>query len=398
MIDSTTSKDGRTRRVAICTWFAYRNYGTALQAVALNKCIASMGYDVRDVNYDPVAAKGAHGGEGRRSLGKRLNGKIKQILGYAPLVTEERERRFQSFIDENLPLTAPVASQSDFDALNESFDCFVCGSDQVWSPRGSFDPRYFLDFVTDNSKKIAYAPSFGCDSLDGYDTAGRISELLRLFPSIGVREASGARIVEACSGRKPQVVVDPTLLLPREDWSRLARPRHPAGRPYCLFYFLGDWEGNRRAARKIARYRNLPVIEIPVFQRDLRHAGTPSEAIGPAEFLWLVENADLVCTDSFHGMVFANIFTADFVAFERFDPSSPGSQNTRIYSFLEMLGAQSRLLRRSGMRDWRSLADQHVDYDSIRPRITTRRDTSIAFLKDALEKSTSGASRDMRDR
>ncbi len=380
---SYTSLQGADKKksVAIMTWYAYRNYGTALQAAAISYVVAKLGYLPHFVSYDPKKSQSTMP-VAKRPLIQRVTGKAKRFLSPRPLAVVERDAAFDRFIDANLEFTETLAPDR-LAELSDRFDAFVCGSDQIWSPR-FLDPRYYLDFVTQPLKKVAYAPSFGCEHINDEDKAERIASLLREFGSIAVREKSGADIVEELTGKRPQVVLDPTLLLDANAWSGLSRPYPVTEEPYCLFYFLGSNRGNMKAARRIAKSSNLRVFEVPVFQNRQGRPGVLGPDVGPAEFVSLVKGASLVCTDSFHGMVFSTLFEKPFVPFERFDPNDPASQNTRVYNFLNMTGLDGILLSRSRLTDWRKLANPQIDYRAVRKRVAARREESLRYLRDAL--------------
>lgn len=382
-----TSLQGADKKksVAIMTWYAYRNYGTALQAAAISRAVAKLGYRPHFVSYDPKKSQGTLPAA-KRPLTQRVTGKAKRFLSPRPLAVAERDAAFDRFIDANLEFTDTLAPDR-LAGLSDRFDAFVCGSDQIWSPR-FLDPRYFLDFVAQSQKKVAYAPSFGCERIDDDSKAKRIASLLREFGSISVREKSGADIVEGLTGKRPQVVLDPTLLLDADVWSELARPYPITEEPYCLFYFLGSSKGNMMAARRIAEYSRLRVLEVPVFQNRQGRPGVLGPDVGPAEFVSLVKGASLLCTDSFHGMVFSILFEKPFVSFERFDPNDSASQNTRIYNFLNMTGLDGILLSRSHLANWRELANPKIDYRAVRKRLKARREESLRYLLDALENAT----------
>ena len=365
------------------TWHAHHNYGTALQAVALNHVINGLGYIAQDIDYDPSLGVATHA---PMTLSARILRKTRWLRGVRPIDFPERESRFDLFLHQWLPLTESINCKGDLIDLNNRFNAFVCGSDQIWSPR-CFDPSYYLDFVKESRKKIAYAPSFGCDSLDSFSCRENIGKLLSGFGALSVRESAGKGIVRRAADRDAVQVLDPTLLLSAKDWVGFSsRPSQKEG--YCLLYFLGENQGNRRVAREIALSRGFEVVEIPVFERYRNDEGVVSDAVGPAEFLSLISNADLVCTDSFHGIVFASIFQKDFVAFERFDPRSGDSQNTRVYSFLEMTGTERALLPRTALGKWRDRLDADLDYARINLRIETKKEESIDYLRSALTAAT----------
>lgn len=377
------------KRIAIITWYDYQNYGTALQAVALNGAIRKLGYEALDIKYDPRPFQ-SYRSNTKTKLSQRLIGKIDLIHGLIPVSRPERDSAFSSFLNTNLPLTPESLTYSTCPAdLTSLYDAFVCGSDQVWSPR-CFDPRYYLDFVVDNHKKIAYAPSFGCESIDSFDDADDIKRLVCQFYALSVREKTGADIVESIVGLRPPVVVDPTMLLKPEDWAALARPYPVHGQAYCLFYFLGRDPCNLKAAYRIAAKRGLRVAKIPVFERQLEEPDSVGAGIGPAEFIDLIRNASMVCTDSFHGMVFSTIFKRPFVAFERFDSQKSNSQNTRIYNFLQMTRQEDVLLSRSEIS--RGHFDRFfipLDVNAF-GELDSLRSDSLKYLSDSLLAATGG--------
>lgn len=368
------------KAVGIMTWYTYRNYGTVLQAVALNNAISNMGYKAFDIAYDPEVKNGQR----KRKLGSRV---FNRVRGLIPLAAEGRERAFDCFIRENLPITSPVRTDEDFLKLNEQFEGFVCGSDQIWSPR-CFDSRYYLDFVTIPEKKVAYGPSFGCDAIEDLKAREDIAGLLSSFYHLSVREESGVRVVESITGRKPVMVLDPTLLLSSSQWTSITKPYDTPSRPYCLFYFLGSAKCNENAARKIAAERGMEVCIIPVLQRHRYSKGCIGTDIGPNEFLMLIQDADLIMTDSFHGMVFSALFNKEFVAFERFDPHSADSQNTRIYNLLKLLGCREALLSREQIGAGGLPTGQLLDYERINERIVQERVKSREYLREALSMAT----------
>ena len=369
------------KTVGIMTWFSYDNYGTVLQAAAMCRSLSKLGLNPQLISYDP-----SMGSMGHAKVKKSIATKVAhRLLGKYHLCSRERCDKFADFRSRFLVLSPRVKSISDLPRLNNEYDAFLCGSDQVWSPR-FFDPNYYLSFVGDDVKKVAYAPSFGCDSLELYGHASEIRVLLERFQSIGVRESSGARLVEECTGKKPPVVLDPTLLLCDEEWEGLSsRDRSEDQlRPYCLFYFLGYYKKNYDVALQIANTKGLSVVMIPVYQRDLSNPNCPQEAVGPDDFIALVRGAACVCTDSFHGCAFATLFGKELFAFERFDPKDPNSQNTRIYSFLETMGLRDRLITRNRLDSYSAADDSMYDTISLNKRIEDLRNESMDFLTSSL--------------
>lgn len=378
--------------VAQMTWYTYRNFGTVLQAYALHSAIEGLGYQVFMVNYDPTVAQGAPARDSWRKarVFRPLSVAKHAVLGDLLLSDSSREALFEDFISEMMNLTSPVRLDGSVreKEVIASFDAFVCGSDQIWSPR-FYDPHYYLDFVDDPHKRIAYAPSFGCDRIEDNDLATRIAGHLANFANLSVREGSGAEIIRGLIGKEATIAIDPTLLLREEQWSELASDDGVPNEPYCLCYFLGAGHRNWAAAEGIAAELGLRTIIVPVFDRDRRRRGYPDTPIGPREFLGLLKHAACVCTDSFHGMVFATVFGTALYAFERFDPADPDSQNTRVYSFLDMIESRDLLVSHANLRRQCEFAAAQAQNARTQSLIDVGRAASMSYLMGALARATS---------
>lgn len=370
-------------RIAQMTWYQSQNYGTVLQAYALQSTLTGLGANARLVNYDPAPWQRRNQSALRKSKPFRAARVLQQrAMGVASFTSAEKDAAFRKFASAFIDETEPVVSPADFKALNSYFDAFVCGSDQVWSPR-CFDPRYYLDFVADDKPRIAYAPSFGCDSLP--DTiAAAIAPLVSGFNALSARETAGARMVRDLSGRECKVVCDPVVLLGADEWRSISRHDTPlVSERYCLCYFLGRSEGNWKLARSIAKKKGLELVIIPVFNGDIKRGGMVPSGVGPLEFLWLIDNASHVCTDSFHGLVFSTLLERDFSVFERFKPGTTASQNVRIESFLSLTGLEDRLIRWDAKDASCSVAQ--VNFARAETRISSLRQSSLEYLRGALK-------------
>ena len=374
------------RIVGLATWYKYRNYGTALQAVSLSRAICQMGYKALVLRHKPVdvTKKGARGSR----LAARLAAHLEWRRGYYPIADEERERLFDSFINSALEFCEIQTSLGlEGDLRPDDFDAFVCGSDQIWSPR-NFDSFYFLDFVSDSSRKVAYAPSFGCDKIVDESVAESVGRLLDSFSSISVREVSGAKIVENLIGRRPQVVLDPTLLISEEDLDTFLNEDVRRPTSYCLLYFLGHYSRNLMHALACAKRLGLKVVLVPVFERDKTSQFAQSMSIGPAEFLSLIKNASHVFTDSFHGIALSAQYGVPFTSYERFKPSASASQNTRVYNILNILQSDNCLITRKMLeRCDADISIPEIDRENVVANLNKFRVESREFLRGALAKA-----------
>ena len=370
-------------RVAQMTWYRSSNYGSVLQAYALQRALESLGAQAELINYDPAPYQRRNKSKVRKSKPWRIARETQQcLIGEAPFKSAAKNAAFAVFLAKHMRETSPVAAESDFRSLNEIFDAFVCGSDQIWSPR-CFDPRYFLDFVAPGRRRIAYAPSFGCDKLPD-EVAAAMAPLVTAFDCLSAREEAGGRMVKRMSGRPCPVVVDPVVLLDSTDWGSVADFGAAPSAPYCLCYFLGRSRENWAHARATAKACCLDLVTVPVFNGDARREGTVPEGVGPEQFLGLVSRAAHVCTDSFHGLVFSTLFERDVTVYERFKAGTTASQNVRIESYLRAMGLEDCIVRRNATTAQPGPRTQPIAYEAVRRHINERRAASLDYLKLAL--------------
>ena len=365
------------KKAAIMTWFHYHNYGTALQVTALYNVISSFGYDVDVIRYLPNVKAMS-----RPMLHRIAHAAVKRIIRSKNRRFKDigRDQKFCEFIDNQLTFTNGCITQDDFESLNGQYDYFVCGSDQIWAPT-IFDSHYFLDFVTDDSKKIAYAPSIGLSVIENKNVEERMKNLISSFSYLSVREKQGAAIIRNLCSENARVVLDPTLLLACEQWQRII-PTVATKENYILCYFLGTNDNARKHVVAISAKLKLPVKILPVFTKDSKY-GELVKGVGPMEFLSLIQNAAFVCTDSYHGAVFSIINQKPFYVFERFHGNDKQSQNSRVYNLLETTHLEDRLVR-FGEPVEKNYAFSY-DCFVVEQFLNMERESSINFLKEALD-------------
>lgn len=368
-------------KLAITTWYHYRNYGTALQAAALTAVLRKMGHEPQMVRYKPLGYMRSLPDYSINALTKRLK---RNRHGEQPgehFHSSEKDVLFDAFLNEELRFTGLCSTKADLEQLNDTFDAFICGSDQIWSPL-VFNPRYFLDFVRDPQKKIAYAPSIGVKEIEDVYVRAEMKKLLSSFGSLSVREKDGSRLIRELSGKDARVVLDPTLLLTSEEWAEKMQPCSPiSGKPYLAVYMLGNDPAHWDAVKKTAEHLSLELRIIPVFREDLNRPGCIQSPLGPREFLELIAGASYVCTDSFHGMIFATLFHRPFTAFARFRKNDARNQNSRVENLLNLLGMEARMLCRD---NWQTICESAVDFASVEQSLSALRAESMEYLTGAL--------------
>ena len=360
--------------VGILTWHYYTNYGSALQAYALQQTIESLGYNVKIINYrNPKYGIINHNKERLKivlsqTLGKS-NGKIGVRFAYP----------FLSFQENFFHQTRLYNSVTELNAINGDYDTIIFGSDQIWAPN-VFNDIYMGSFISGESTKlVSYAASIGLNSIPD-ELVSVYKKMLARFKAISVREEIGKILLEEKCGIAASVVLDPTLLLSNDNYNRIERkPKQTIESKYLFCYFLNENHQYRDTVIKCAESYGLRIVGISQNNRDLSWMKI-LQAIGPQEFLWLIHHAEVVFTDSYHGTIFSILFQKKFYTFERFKSESTVNQNSRIYQLSKYIGTDSFIVTNT-----ESIQDKLViDWNSVSDQIRSLRVLSMNYLKGAL--------------
>ncbi len=259
--------------------------------------------------------------------------------------------------------------------LNKFFDFFIIGSDQIWNPSYGKFSELEAGLQLNKNKRIAYAASIGLNELNKQQE-DMLKRALANTAHISVREIKGADLVESITGTRPFVHIDPTMLLTKEEWLAIAeKPYWFDDREKYLFVYCLD-RISQVAKEKIDYYSqkySLKVIDI------MDKSNMDVYASSPAEFVWLIKNAALVITNSFHGSVFSIIMDTPFLTFNRSDGKI--NMNSRIETLADTFKLHERFNNNS-------LSDTDVfnpDYSDIERILRIERDRSISYLKCAIK-------------
>lgn len=295
--------------IAIVTLYDELNIGNKLQNYALQEFLKKYGRVITTLKYT----------EHSPVLGWK--GKLAVKLGFPTRVAKEkkriieRRRRFEDFSKEYITTSEPFSYKYIDPSINEKYDFFVAGSDQVWHnfTKTKEDICYFLlSFAVDN-KRVCFAPSLGFDFFPDEFKAIYSYELSK-YKMLSCREISGCRLIEELTGKKTELLPDPTMLLSVEDWIKIEKkPRDEVPTRYLLSYMLGS--NNIRAIRFMKDYCESTGAIIV----DLLDAGDKWFLTRPDEFIYLLRRAECICTDSFHAAVFSIMFRKKLKIFERID-------------------------------------------------------------------------------
>lgn len=305
-------------KTALITFHAPYNYGSCLQAYALQFFITKLGYENTIINYRFKGQRDAY------KLIRSSNNYadyIKDIL-QLPIFFKKvkRKNKFEYFIARYLTCTKEYCEPEELSFISNDYDVFISGSDQIWNKHANelnLQPwkylyPYLLSFT--NKKKISYASSIG--STSDQEIIDHMVKYINDFSFISSREVSTANRLSGILDRKILSVVDPTLLLNKEDYISSFNLAKNNCKPYIFYYSLSGIHtvfNHLRFLKKFAKSHNYQIIintpyaYIPSFGNVINYID-----IGPIEFLSLIYNSSVVVTDSFHGTVFSLIFEKQF--------------------------------------------------------------------------------------
>lgn len=362
---------------ATVTWITYNNYGTQLQAFALQQFIAGLGI-TNVIVSDDLVLKELQSEKSNINNNKNFNDynfercsdKFKRLFkkylfhpkacikvfieifnAYKNLLLAKRKERkqraykqsqdkFSDFKKDCLNILYNV-SYKDLYALNDEFDVFVCGSDQIWSPLDcNFDGYYYLDFA--HKKKFSYATSLGTTDIE-VQKKEKIQEWTRDFYKLSVRELKSATQLSKYLNRNVEWVLDPTLLFDKTFWNE-QRENYPVKKRFIVCYFLEDKAWYISYAKSISNYLGVAFKIIPSSKKYAESSYSFKNGVGPREFVDLITKAEFVLTDSYHASVFSIIFEKNFLYLKRFKDDDPNCQNIRIESLFELLDIKNLII------------------------------------------------------
>ena len=351
------------QKIATVTLDGYFNYGNVLQRYALCKLLADFGNtvvslwctdEVMQLGYweqKYLWMKSPRSLKTNIKLGINWKGITSNMLSGKNAWEAARTTLIKSFCDRYIP----IRYHADFDRIAEEYDCFITGSDQVWNPHFADLDKMFLKFVP-QEKRVAYAASISCPEIP-QEIRNDFIDGIKGMQAISVREQAGADLIETLTGREVEVVADPTMLVAADDWRKIARKPSwlNGGEKLLVTYFLGKRPDS--VIEKTAKENNLQVINI-LDERIFEHY-----AIAPEEWLWLIDHAAFMYTDSFHGTVFSILFRTPFVVTERVGEGCTSKMTSRIDTLLEKFGLTDR--RGTAGNGYMVLNPLHVEYGDV---------------------------------
>lgn len=359
-----------TQRVGIITYTDSLNWGAQLQAFALKAAIDEQhGFEAQQIDHRDLNINLYRKGKSPKIIINNIAAFMHKKAFYL------RVERTLSFRKNFLSMTEPCRNSNDMLKLNDEFELFITGSDQVWNTSLGINTNFYLDFVTENFKKCAYAASFGVTSV-ATQFVPEVRRRLLNYRYITVRETAGKEILKNVCDREVSCVCDPVFLRTAEQWEKeiicASKATIPAS-PYIFVYSTDISSEFLKMVYGIKKKYKLPLISVTW----MPGAKVIKDA-GPAEFIDYVRNAELVVTTSFHAVAFSTIFHRKLAVMPH------KITGNRIYDILKRLGGESQIVRNPVQANI-----TEIDYELLDHKLEEYRKKSYTHLRNILTGKTS---------
>lgn len=367
------------QKVGIVTFVQASNYGAVLQAFALQRILQELGYDSWLINYNCPYI--------RESYIPRLRGKLstKNIKNFFNglllfLYEKMKNKSIKKFVKRELRLTTSYKDAKQLFELNDEYDFFISGSDQVFNDTCSnLDTVFFLSFVNDNRKKYTYAASFGFDSIPvAYKSLYRA--LLKDYKILSLRETLSPQLRIDLHQNEIKKHPDPTLLLTESFWVKhFGLIRKKRKKPFIFVYYVHTYKNLVKAARILQKKTGFQIV---MLNFDLKNFvkgffGMNEKSVfgaDPVAFLSNIYQARIVLTNSFHATLFSTLFHIPFLT----EVETDRGLNTRTMDFLQTFSLQDRVMDLENLEKVHNL----INWIEIDEKMNIERENAISYLSE----------------
>lgn len=195
------------------------------------------------------------------------------------------------------------------------------------------------------SKKYSYAASIGTNGFGDIDK-DYILSLLNQFSGISVREDQAREYLHSQFDLNATLCVDPVFLINQSCWNEfLERPKNLKSEKYILYYSLQQNDDLINSTKSFASDNSLDIVSIHPHSARQKIPGIQLDNVGPREFIYLIKNAEVIASNSFHAFAFSVIFDKKIIY------SLHSVTGNRVSSLVEQLDLNPTLLYSSNMID-----------------------------------------------
>ncbi len=350
------------KKIGVVTPFDSNNYGAYLQAFATKSVLEGCGADVAYLKF--------RGEEQRKRLFWHSRPTKRELLHPARILPNKAfgQRKYEVF-SKAWDRFAAVDKVPFFQR-----DAFVLGSDEIWNVKHPVfrDNPVFFGYGLRGA--VSYAPSVGKSTADDIKANPRSCEGMTGLSRVLVRDEASADAVEAIVGERPEIVLDPTLLL---DWEDYALACNLPSEPYILVYSYTERDLPVAQVREFAKTKGLRLVSLCFPLSFCDECLLPD----PLEFYSLMRGAEYVVTTTFHGSIFALLSHSKFLTF-------PTSQKTDYLLKTFDMGARKPAGGAFATQaDFAAALEAPIDYEAFESRRAELRDRSVGLLLDGLGKA-----------
>ncbi len=362
----------------IITMHCPLNYGAVLQAYALQTYLESQGVKTKIIDYNPhyIVYDQSYMYVGDERLKKyALTRWLYRLIKFP--VKYRRRNTFSYFRKNELHLTDRYETFEEIKNANLDADCFICGSDQIWNTTSNshLDPAYFLQFVENRAKCSSYAASGNLPIRN--DVKSQTFPMIDSLRHISMREEETINVIQLFISKPIIHVCDPVFLLDPKEWKKLNLRGNTFNKKekYVLVYPIGGGvEETMQKAYEVAKLAHLPLYCISQSQRRDSRIDKKINC-DPYNFISLIDNADFVVTNSFHGTSFCILFEKPFIT------CVAKGANQRITSLLR----KADLLERLNLEDNKMVYNAFIDFREAKANLTNYINISKEYIKQMID-------------
>lgn len=364
-------------KVGLLTFHTAKNIGAQLQAFALFITLKSLGHNPQFVRYEPEYLSKPYRLFRNVQLKYGIFSCIKQSLLHLFFDTStwlKTVRHYDDFQKKYFSFSTKRIWSSD-ELVNLGYDAFIVGSDQIWNPEiteGKIDDVYSLNFAKNKIKKISYAASFSEKHVSNQQIEILVQRLSS-FNAVSVRESNLKQCLQPHLAINIKVVLDPTLLLTKEQWLQYISSKKIIKEKYILIY---QARGNKKEimeqAQKLAKQYNAIVYDASGMNYRIKRNSI--QYVNPIEFLNLVYYAEAIITVSFHGTALSLILEKPFYSIALGD-----GRDERVKNLLNSVNLMSQLKNTTDI-----LNIPQIDFKEASTLLDKYRRISQNYIKDSL--------------
>lgn len=369
-------------KVGIISIHSAHNYGSVLQAYALQEELKKFSNSVKIINYRPYYLEKRYK---LFSIGiyKEYKGFFNKIihLGWRVLKFKDRYQKytkFKNYINNRYNLTKKYKRYEELKDEADNYDVVFCGSDQIWNTdiTNGFDKTFYLGFAGKNTIKASYAASVGRNKIDDkYES--EYYEYIKQFDFISLREKSSKNLIEKYTDKEVYINIDPTLLIKKEEWDILSKnSKINIPYKYIFVYILEENEEFIKIVNALSNYLGMKVVSISKKKRFNNEIIIQNA--GPEDFLKLFKDAEFVVTNSFHGTVFSLIY-------EKRNCIVPHKKTgNRMCDLMETIGLKERIAKDCESLNLKEIT-KIIDYDAVKEKLEKEKQIAEDYIRSVLK-------------